>query len=1178
MARRSRDTPTGEIVSGEDWLYQAILRNSTIYDDTLPTTNVDLMDDLVKMEREVSSRRSKRESLHVKERADDVRARLGYSKIERDFAAKIDKNKTDASIATVKARVDRANNLTDAKTKLATQRSQFNNGLLNDAKAALAGGTIADAAQALQRTLTDQGAAYDVSKPEISELGRQFFQMTLNKNLDKLTADEVFKRFKDVGGDQLAVGMKNLFEQATQADGQVQGASNAIDNYAATINKFGAGSRDLTPAEIQEVLAAEEQAKLSFKYLIGRSPEELTAELQTLADADTEYQRLLGVEEKLRKATFGEGAEGIRTRLGRIVANPDFQLWAKDNGYDNLGQASVDEKGNLSYTQGPDDERAMLRFAYQARTGKQSPWPFASRKTGEYVRVTITNDTARKAALDAAALGDDRYAVRNGALISRDTFAKEQSGFRDRGLVDPQVEFSDNGLIRMDGKVLKIEGNKLVEATAPAGTTFAPAMFANEGRFVTKADLSDVPTFAARTDFGAAEPADVETIQAKTGYQIVGADQIEGLGIQKFEGLRNKRNARTMGELGSGAFSIGEGNEKLDFGKDAQYEVLIADRPKSSKVTLAQRLRRIQDARERRRLGEPETPEELEAAPVAPARTAVSAAPAPAAVPAPAPATVAAAPAPTPRVQFATVDGVPIIKKPDGSYVSVLDRNIEPFDAARVPAGTNFFDAVLYENDAPSRYATVGDITPENLGVSLGYLDPSTTEGKTEVDAFLAKQAATPAQAPAPAPAPTPASAAAPAPAAAPEKKQFFQTKAGDVYKVTERGGERRLELVPTKPGQQPKVVRGKDEVDAELGKLVGADGASPLSPEDARQYDKVTVKDVSAPLPTRKVTKEGFVTRIEDGAKIRPTLGEEVGGAIAAGAKKVGEGVATVASLPERLKRRREDAARKKEAEERSARIAALPDGTDLPEARGAAGASVPSTEGVEVPSRELIAMARGREERLAGMAAGQTEDTQLQREAVALREATTQLEREREASRRGAGAAPSLERVSDLAKQRSDIAKRMSDLPRRRPDLLSVVDAPGRMEMETARDTEGQPTRTEKGAAAFAKPVEVEPKTRPLGTPIPSRVVAGDETGTVPAERAEGANTTADVAMNRVPVPLSALELMAGLKPYERLGSTTEKVAKEREKEAQAKARLDTFRKFQTRPRSILEPETKP
>jgi hypothetical protein len=1049
MARRSRDTPTGEIVSGDDWLYQAITRNRAIYDDTLPTTNVDLMGDLVKMEREVSSRRSKRESLHVKERADDVKARLGYSKIERDFAAKIDKNKTDASIATVKARVDRANNLTDAKTKLATQRSQFNNGLLNDAKAALAGGTIADAAQALQRTLTDQGAAYDVSKPEISELGRQFFQMTLNKNLDRLTADEVYKAFEAKGGDQLAVGMKNLFEQARQADAQVQGASNAIDNYAATINKFGAGSRDLTPAEIQEVLAAEEQAKLSFKYLIGRSPEELTAELQTLADADTEYQRLLGVEEKLRKATFGEGAEGIRTRLGRIVANPDFQLWAKDNGYDNLGQASVDEKGKLSYTQGPDDERAMLRFAYQARTGKQSPWPFASRKTGEYVRVTITNDTARKAALDAAALGNNQYAVKDGALISRDTFAKEQSGFRDRGLMDPQVEFAstDQGaaFLRSGGKLYQIQPDGFAKevdaAKVPQGLAFAPAVTANN-TYVLPSDIEKggfVGTDGNAT-VGAAEPADVETIQAKTGYQIVGADQIEGLGIQKFEGLRNKRNARTMGELGSGAFSIGEGSEKLDFGKDAQYEVLIADRPKSSRVTLAQRVRRIQDARERRRLGEAEAPEAPEAAPAAaPARTAVSApVSVTAAAPAPAPAAAPVAPA-----------------------------------AAAAPAA------------APPAPAP----------------------------------APVPAPAPAPTPAPAPAAAApAPTPAAAPEKKQFFKTAAGDVYKVTERGGDRRIELVPTKPGQETKVIRGKDEVDAELTKLVGADGASPLSQAEARQYDKVTVKDVSAPLPTRKVTKEGFVTRIEDGAKIRPTLGEEVGGAIAGAAEKVREGVGGVF---DRMTAKRIAEADKKSQEARRKSLADNPVVTDLPEAGepAAAGAA-----GAAAEKRAPVGDAAQRY--------GELRSRELQ--------------------------AGTLLRSTDEAKGEPTIAPYKPGgrlgAPAGSQDRAVLQDIIARREGERARFD------------AVARGAEPAPFTRSDRDQLmrdTERAVMRSEEVTEQAAQAQARKAAGkQTSAKRDRQGMTLKELEAGEQPT----TTTSPSA------------LSTFRKFQTRPRSILEPETQP
>lgn len=147
------------------------------------------------------------------------------------------------------------------------------------------------------------------------------------------------------------------------------------------------------------------------------------------------------------------------------------------------------------------------------------------------------------------------------------------------------------------------------------------------------------------------------------------------------------------------------------------------------------------------------------------------------------------------------------------------------------------------------------------------------------------------------------------------------------------------------------------------------------------------------------------------------------------------------------------------------------------------------------------------GREERLAGMAAGQTTDKQLQREAVALREATTQLEREREASRRGAGVAPSLERVAELAKQRADIARRTRDLQSQRPDMLSVVDAPGEKRMEMQRNEAG-----------LLRPVEVDvaPQLRPLGAP---RVVAGGETGMLPSERQAGAAETAATKKSRFP-----------------------------------------------------------
>jgi hypothetical protein len=145
--------------------------------------------------------------------------------------------------------------------------------------------------------------------------------------------------------------------------------------------------------------------------------------------------------------------------------------------------------------------------------------------------------------------------------------------------------------------------------------------------------------------------------------------------------------------------------------------------------------------------------------------------------------------------------------------------------------------------------------------------------------------------------------------------------------------------------------------------------------------------------------------------------------------------------------------------------------------------------------PSTIYNVLESGREEQLAGMAAGQSADKTLKQEAEAFRAATVQLERDRDAARRGAGTAPSLERVAELAKTRADLARRMRDLQTRRPDTLSVVDVPGerRVEMRSTGGGKLEPTE-----------VNVAPKTRPLGVPYAK---GGAETGELPSERVESA-----------------------------------------------------------------------
>ena len=1058
MARRSRTTSTGAIESGDDWLYQAIRRNRQIYDDTVPVPNEEWADDLGRLEAELARRRTKYESMFVRQKTDNAKLRLGYIDTTNDYLTAIDRNATDASIATMKSRVDRMNNLTTNSTKLASERNSYNSALLNDAKAAMARGSLSDAAQALTRSLTDQGAAYKTNEPEIASLGRQFFTMTMpNRSLESLTADEVEKAFTAAAGPKEGAEMRAFFEQVKAADAQVKGQTQSIGAAASRVRELGAKTK-LTEAEMRELVEAERQAVRSFQYLIGQSPEEISKELEALTQADTEYKRLLQVEKRLQDLTFGESGEGLRKRMGRVISDPNFQLWAKDNGYDNLGRAVKGENGEFDYIQGPDDERALVRYAYQVKTGKTSPWPFASNKTGELVRVTFTDENERQQALKAADLGSGQYAVsKDGALVASGTFAEARKGLAAAGLIDPQVMIDETGAyLKSGGKVYQIQADGSAQETAaPEGLTFMPAV--KDGRYMQPSEVAAGGLVSGgNLVVEGAEPSDVAEIEAKSGYKIVGADQIEGLGVNKIEGMRDRRNARTMMDQGSGAFSINDG--QFTFGKGATYEVLRADKPKDTS-TFTQRARQRQTARELERLGVPRGEAARVAAPVS------AAAVAPAAPTAPAPAAAASAPAPAP---------------------------VAP--AAPVPA--------------------------------------------------------TAAPAPAPAPAPAAAPAPAPTPVAAapkPEKVSFLRTEDGQVWKASEVGGKPQFELVNPRPGTTPQVITDPSGVEATVNQLKSA-GVTRLSPEEARQYDKVKVSTAPRAPETRKVTPEGVVTRIEDEVQYRPTLGERVGEAVsdvaAGAAEKVRAGAEALKGLPAQLAERRARKAAEEEAQQRSAALAKLPAApTDLPEARGPVATAAPSdAEGVGLAYKELVnlpgvpgtiarregeavlagpraldarapgalssvparmkpagiydVLESGREEQLAGRAASQSADKKLKQEAEAFRAATAQLERDRDAARRTGGALPSFERVAELAKTRTDLARRMRDLETRRTDTLSVVDEPGqrRVEMRTAVD----------GKTLTPTEVNVAPKQRPLGVPY---VRGGTETGELPSERVESA-----------------------------------------------------------------------
>jgi hypothetical protein len=282
-------------------------------------------------------------------------------------------------------------------------------------------------------------------------------------------------------------------------------------------------------------------------------------------------------ETRLYNRAFGAGGEGLRTRMGRVMANPEFQRWAADNGYE-LGQSQIDADGNVSYVPGPQDERALLRFAEQARTGRQGGL-FERRRTDELVRVTITNPEERQRLLEANDLGGGRYAVdpRSGSLLSSQAYIE---GSRKSGLVPQgyQAAYVDGTtyIKALDGSISAlIQGELLPVVRPPEGLQFKDAIVYGPNdtvRYMTAEDMTNPP---AAGDIGYPDENDKRAIEKSSPYKIVTAEQLPNVGVQTFVGYRDKRNAKTIGEMGEGAFSIDKG--RYTFGKDAKYEVIATD-------------------------------------------------------------------------------------------------------------------------------------------------------------------------------------------------------------------------------------------------------------------------------------------------------------------------------------------------------------------------------------------------------------------------------------------------------------------------------------------------------------------------------------------------------------------------------------------------------------------------
>jgi hypothetical protein len=812
-----------------DPLYAAFLSAYGIEDDTKPVVDPDLVKEWRRASADVAAYRSKRDVAALRERQADRTARLGYIKSSRDYQAKLEETAGKDRRVSAQVFTERMNNLTTNRTRLATQRSQYQDRAFQPAKNAFQGKTdtsgAAESAEILLRTLQadERGIGYRPDQPDVAGLGEQWVQMVLKKDLAKATPQEVAEAVKQAGGSsELQVGMAGFIQEAQQADAAVRGANAEIDSAIDEVNRLGAGG-SLEGETKEQALRAAKRAQSAFETLVGRDPEAIQADLEAMAAEDSEYQRLLEREEDFKSLAVKPGKEGLHSRKGRIVSNPSFRAWAADNGFA-LGESMVDADGSVTYVEGPDDAKALARFAYQLENpGKQGPFLRGSRKTGEMVRVTATDPAERARLMQAYDLGGGQYALSNDekTLLTPVEFQKQlnEAGAAPQGF---QVAQDANAtyIKTPEGIYFSVapDGKKTQLSSAPAGLAFEDAVVYDEAgkpfAYMTQADFdSNLVGADGVPIFGNADDNDRKAIEAKMPVRVVGADEVAGLGNVQFMGYRDRLNARDMTQYGTGAFSINNGAHKFTSG--STYEVMekpAADRPSGRLERKA--LKRMEELNLQGL-----TPEQLRTA-QAPAKPEVE--------------------APVRAVQPTALSISAALGPAAEARGEMLQRG-----GLASPAETATAEGLVARAEARRQAEQAAAAAPQVSAESADIFGTAPAEVTTET--------------------------------AAPERTSFYQTPDGAVYRVIEGVGATMVapapgKVMPADPAAR-KIAEGTPEYDAFVDSIMapGSTGRN-ISEKEAAAYGTKDLEVEPLGAPTPEVTDFLGSKRIDYGRE-RPTF-----------------------------------------------------------------------------------------------------------------------------------------------------------------------------------------------------------------------------------------------------------------------------------------------------------------
>jgi len=555
--------------------YMDILLSSEIYDDTTATSDPKAMAEYRKMRALVEDyRKGGINAMVLKQWKDSLTAsQAALASTQRlvgtinETAAKNGRVETQSLVA-LKKSVD------DNLTRLATQSAQVISSRLSPALGAFAQqDNVAAGMEELTNTLSRQGVEVSRETPDIAGMGQEVSQRMFGKPIDQITPQEASQMVIAAGGSQFLGDQTRAFFEHAQS--VIAAQNQAGREVQATWSKLEELSRVsggvLTGAQAQEAV------RLSQKYAeltaakAGMSATDIAQEMKRVAALDDEYTSLQRDAEEFKALAITPRKKGLRTKIGRAVANEEFRAWAADNGF-KLGTSRIDENGNVVYSPGMDDERAILAFGRQAMSGR--PLGFSA-STGTRVRVTVTDPEKRDQILrDYKVTADGKYAVMGDTVLNPAQYQREM---RQQGFVPTGYDIATSGdtvyvsapggtiSVLKDGQFVPVEGT-------PPALDFKPAVVMGEGgtfRYMTTDDFIKPPS---EDLLATADAGDEEKIREFSSIKLVGADQLPSVGEVSIDGYLDKANAKDILEQGVGTFSINGGKQKFSAG--AKIEIL----------------------------------------------------------------------------------------------------------------------------------------------------------------------------------------------------------------------------------------------------------------------------------------------------------------------------------------------------------------------------------------------------------------------------------------------------------------------------------------------------------------------------------------------------------------------------------------------------------------------------